>query len=117
MEKVNFNYSTKNIPVPSRNLYRQMVIAKSQKFIHNARWKAHFFLNPQDNPSTKNNFGFKSTNPAPIITQLKFFEEQLVKLVKNIKFGRKPNNFQNELKKDEKIIKSDKKAFIKANGD
>ena len=34
--------------------------------------------------------------------------------MKNIKFGRKPTNFQNELKKDEKIIKSDERAFIKA---
>ena len=97
MEKVNLDYSTKNIPVPSRNLYQQMVIAKTQKFIHNARWKAHFFLNPQKNSNTKNYFGFKSTNPAPSVLQFKFFEDQLVKLVKNIKFGRKPTNFQNEL--------------------
>ena len=90
-----------------------MMIAKAQKFIHNARWRAHHFLKPSKNSSKTNNFGLKSTEPAPPIRQLQFFEDQLVNLVKNIKFGRKPNDFQNKLKRDEKSIKSDKRAFIK----
>ena len=55
----------------------------------------------------------KSTNPVPIIPQLKSFEDQIVNLVKHIIFGRKPNNFQNKLKRDEEIIKSDERALIK----
>ena len=105
MEKVNFNYSTKNIPVPSNNLYLQIMINKIEKFVHNLRWKSHFYLKPANNPPKKETFGFKSTAPAPFVMEIKEFETKLVDLVRNIKFGRKPNLFQQKLKQDEKKLK------------
>jgi hypothetical protein len=114
MEKVSLPYSAKNIPVPNRNVYQQMLISKSRKFVHNARWKAYFYLKPSAKPKSKENYGFKSTAPAPSVLELKIFEDRIANLVKNVKFDRSPNHFQKTLKIDEKKIKSDPRAFIKA---
>ena len=65
-------------------------------------------------PQTKETFGFKSTAPAPFVMEIKEFENKLVDLVRNIKFGRKPNLFQQKLKQDEKKIKNENRAHIKA---
>jgi hypothetical protein len=48
------------------------------------------------------------------VPELKLFEEKLANLVKNIKFDRSPNHFQKTLKEAEKRIKSETRAFIKA---
>ena len=45
MEKINFNYSLKNIPVPSKSSYKLKLIDKIENVIECMRWKAHFFLN------------------------------------------------------------------------
>ena len=92
MEKHSLAYSTKNIPVPSRNMYLQMMIAKAQKFVHNAKWKAFFYLKPNSKPKSKQTYGFKSTSSAPYVPELKEFEGEFANLVKNIQFGRSPNN-------------------------
>ena len=43
MEKVELGYSAKCIPVPSNNVYLQILISKVERFAHNLRWKALFF--------------------------------------------------------------------------
>ena len=78
------------------------------------RWKAQFFLKPETKPTPKETYGFKSITPAPTVPLLKPFEDGLTDLVKNVKFGRKPNHFQQQLKKEEKKIKSDPLLLIKA---
>ena len=45
MEKIYFNYSLKNIPVPSRTSYKLQLSAKIESVIKRMRWKAHFFKN------------------------------------------------------------------------
>ena len=80
MEPISLEYSTKNIPVPSNNTYFQMMIRRVEKFIHNARWKANFFLHPEKKPQKKQYFGFKSNTPSPQINELKEFENELVSL-------------------------------------
>ena len=90
------------------------MISKVEKFVHNLRWKSLFYLNPTEKPNPKQTFGFKSIAPAPAVSELKEFEDELILLVKNIKFGRKPNHFQQKLKLDEKKIKADSRAHIKA---
>ena len=76
MEKYSLDYSAKNIPVPSENNYHQTMLTKANKFIQNARWKAFFFLNPQEKPQNKQFYNFKSTNPAPPVNRLKEFENR-----------------------------------------
>ena len=115
MEQKTLSYSTKNIPVPNKNTYKQILIQKAEKFNRNMRWKAYFFLNPSKKTKTKNNFKFKSISPAPSnITQLKHFEEKFANMLKSIQFGRHSNHFLQQLKKDEKDIKSETKIHIKA---
>ena len=65
MEQESLPYSTKNIPVPKKNTYKQIMISKCNKTYNTMRWKAYFFLNPSKKPKPKNNYNFKSTEPAP----------------------------------------------------
>ena len=43
MEKINFNYSLKNIPTPSRSSYQLKLIDKIESAFKRMRWKAFFF--------------------------------------------------------------------------
>ena len=79
-----------------------MMINKGEKFVHNISWKAYFYLNPEKKPKIKENFGFKSTNPAPFVHELQPFKKKFIKFLKNVKYGRQPNHFQQELKTDVK---------------
>ena len=45
MEKINYNYSLKNIPTASITSYQLKLIEKVENLIKRMRWKAHFFLN------------------------------------------------------------------------
>ena len=80
MERVDFNYSVKNIlPIPSKNAYLKNLIFKLENFIKRIRWKAYFFEKPNeiDNLTTVNNFGFKSVLTPPKNEHLDAFEEAL----------------------------------------
>ena len=48
MRKIYFNYSLKNIPVPSRTSYKLQIIDNIESVIERMRWKAHFFLNDNE---------------------------------------------------------------------
>jgi len=70
MEKINLNYSTKNIPLPSRNEYMKRLIKKTEHFLRRLRWKAHYFLHGQEETSNKEMYGFRSKNSPPKINEL-----------------------------------------------
>ena len=40
MEKINFEYSLKNIPTPSKKNYTKLMIDKTEHFLKRMRWKA-----------------------------------------------------------------------------
>ena len=40
MEKVNFGYSMKNIPIPDEKMYKLQLTEKVENFIKKIRWKA-----------------------------------------------------------------------------
>ena len=44
MEKVNFGYSMKNIPIPDGKSYKLQLIQKIEDLIKKIRWKAIFFM-------------------------------------------------------------------------
>ena len=79
MERINLNYSLKNIPVPTKSSYQLKLIDKNESVIKRMRWKTLFSL--RDNSDTNNNnndiseneketFGFKSKQqPAQINKQ------------------------------------------------
>ena len=86
MERVKFNYSMKNIPIPSKNAYLKNLIFKLESFIKRIRWKAYLFENSNEinETTTATNFGFKSVKAPPKNEHLNAFENDLYDLVRNI---------------------------------
>ena len=50
------------------------------------RWKAHFFLKGEKSQEKTNYFGLPSNKTPPTILELKAFEEDVLKIIENIKF-------------------------------
>ena len=79
MEPIRFNYSMKNIPIPSKNAYLKRLIEKVENVIKRMRWKAFFFernededqdeLNDDQN-SQNHKYGFKSRKCPPQIEDM-----------------------------------------------
>ena len=81
----------KNISVPPFKDFLLQVFNKTGILVKNMRWKALFFLNPSEKPNRKETFGFNSTAAAPIVNELKEFEDKLGDMINNIK----PKNYTN----------------------
>jgi hypothetical protein len=101
MEKINFGYSTKNIPMQSETEYVKRFIEKTQQLLRRMRWKAYFFFNPTDS-STKETYGFKSRKPPKYVTELKPFEDDMLTMIQNIKFRPVKCSLQKQLNNDVK---------------
>ena len=69
------------------------------------RWKAYFFLN---GPIAEGEYKYdlRSRKSAPAIAQMKDFEDDLIKMVENVKFRKTSNEFLATLKSDMKRINS-----------
>ena len=98
--------------MPSQKIYLQMFINSIEKFSRNLHWRAHFFLNPPKQASSKENFGFKSLAPAPYVKELNQFKDGLISLVKDVKFENKHNKFQTKLNTDIKEIKNETRVYV-----
>ena len=96
MEKVSFDQSLKNIPVPDIKTYRESLIGSLDKVIKSFRWKAKFFLKPRAKQS-KENYGLKTIKSPETIPELKNFENDLIKMAQNIEFRKFENNLQKNL--------------------
>ena len=115
LEKVNFGYSMKNIPIPSEQEYFLEMINAVEVLVHNFRWESYFFLNPNATPIAKETYDFKSTNTAPKVKELKELENYLFELIRDIKFDYSfTNSFQQKLKQDKSSIQKESKVFIAA---
>ena len=99
MEKVNLDYSTKNIPLPAKNEYLKRFIEKTENFICRLRWKAYYFLNGAESAANES-YGFKSRISPPQINELLPFEEDMTRLTQNIKFKDTKCSFQSKLNAD-----------------
>ena len=114
MEQVNFNYSMKNIPIPTKQDFLTQLISSSEKVVKNFKWKAYWFFNPTEPRNTKETFGFNSTKPAPFVPELKEFENKMYELVKDTKFKAHKSQFQQKLKEDTSKVKSDDMMYVAA---
>ena len=115
MERVNFSYSLKNIPIPSENVYLKNMIFKLESFIKRIRWKVFFYEKSENTPeSIVDSFGFKSVRKSPKNEHLNAFESDLYDMVRNIKFKRVSSEFQSNLSKEIKLINEDPLLFIPA---
>ena len=113
-DTINLGYSTKNIPIPGKNEYLQKLIQKTEKFIRNIRWKTYFFLKPKEKPKQKKTYGFPSTKTAPKIPELTMLEDEMLKMIQNIKFRRPNSQFQYQLATDVHKIMNSKELLVPA---
>ena len=97
MQHIRFNYSLKNIGLPSHDEYRRNIIEKTESAIQRMRWKAHF-LHGNENQQTKNTptYGLKSKRTAPQLAEMKHFEDDVAQIIESIKFKNTPTNLSSQ---------------------
>ena len=103
LKKASFNYSLKNIPIPSQDSHMRGTINKAEQFLQRLRWKVYFFENPSDKP-IKETYGFKTLNNAPQSKSLINFEHDLTHLISNLEYSNRKTPFQKQLDRDVKSI-------------
>ena len=106
MEKINFNYSLKNIPTPTKTSYQLMLMEKIESVIKRMRWKAHFHLKKDTSNIAYTNCGSKRRNYPPQCKKLQNFEKDLLDTIELIKFQIVKDSFQGKLNEDILNIKS-----------
>ena len=114
MEKITFNYSTKNIATVSREFYEKCMLEQMEKLFKNMRWKAFFSLNPKKKSTDKETYGFRSKKHPPAIDEMATFESRMTTLIQNIEYTERINEFQQRISADIKNATRDNKMIIKA---
>ena len=114
MEKIQFNYSMKNIPLPSKHTYRLSMIDKAESLVGRMRWKVYHYLNEMDGCVNRNNYGFKSSKSPPSHKALEAFEDDLFEMIRTIEFRDYINPFQKQMSSDIKQIMSSEAVFVPA---
>ena len=94
MEKLQFDYSYKNIPIPTERNYKLQLMEKIELVIKRMRWKAHFYNEKKDAKENEthripDSYGFNSLNCPPQVRELIQFESDLLDIMKLLKFGKK----------------------------
>ena len=111
MEKFNIDYSTKNIPIPTKHEYTIQLISNVEQFIKRMRWKVPQFLGKLDN-TVQENYGFKTREFPPCVEELTDFENDMIYMVRNIEFRNANNSFQTKLSSDIKRMKTNDNLLI-----
>ena len=114
MEKFTPDYSLKNIPYPTLQSYTLDLTEKIIDVIKRIRWKTHFFLHPPEEHHKKETFNLKTQNTPPTNPLLDPFEEDLLRLVRKIKFTKQHNKFQQKILNDIRKIKTSDKVWVTA---
>ena len=73
MERIKFDCSLKNIPIPSKSSYQLQLIDKIKSVIKRMRWKAQIFLTNTYNVNNSVNreiYGFKSKHHPDLRKEL-----------------------------------------------
>ena len=113
LKQVNFGYSLKNIPLPTKQVYLKSMISKLEHFIKRLRWRAFWKAECEINEKEVL-YKFKSDRTPPQHDGLSAFEEDLNNMVKNIKFGNVCSNFQSRLTNDVTKINKSFNLFVPA---
>ena len=98
MEAKQFKFSLKNITIASNDEYLTVLVARTDKFLRHLRWKALFYRNRDKPQTTKESFGFKTSNTPPCDKALSQFENDIWEIVRKIEFNNNGRNkFQQTL--------------------
>ena len=105
MERFNFGYSTKNIPLANQHNYKLQLIEKVEAVINRKRWKALFINNGKDNAEKIDTYGLKTANCPKQVRELIPFEND---------FRKYYNDFQERMKHDIGEMKTSTNTFTAA---
>ena len=114
MDRQVFDYSMKNVPIPSERLVQLEFLNSIHKLSKKMSWRAKRHLQPELFQNKKETYSLNTSKAPPYIEELKFFHNELCDLAKNLKFRKFHNNFHNKLNKDLNNIRNDNKVIIKA---
>ena len=99
MEKNDFDYYTKNIPIPSKDEYEIQLVSKIEHVIKIMRWEALEYLGKLNN-YTKESYSFKSRKCPPTVNEMTTFEEDFRLMIKNLEYRDVKNEFSKKLADD-----------------
>ena len=85
MEKVVFDHSLKDIPIPNFYQFLTVLLDRTTDFIKRIRWKTYHFTRGTNKNDEFNNYGFKSLKKPPTNKHLIRFEEDLLDLVRKVR--------------------------------
>ena len=114
MEKLNIDYSKKNILASLKHQYKIILISKIEEVVKRMRLKVLEFRGKR-NDNNKETFGIKSIKCPPTVSELSDFESELTLMVNNMEFRNIKNDFQRKLKNDINEIKTCDKILVSAN--
>ena len=96
MEKKNFNYSLRNVPIPTQNSYMKSMIAKAESLLRRMRWKVYWYEQDQKKKGKDSKeeadyctYGFNTDKTPPKSIALTPFEDDMYNMLNNIKFNRR----------------------------
>ena len=112
----NFNFSVKNIPIPSQNAYKKRLLEMTESLLRRMRMKAYFYNKESSDQRSQpvSNFGFKSDYAPPKNEHLNAFEEDIYEMVRNIEFTKCHSPFLKSLNEEVNTIKRSPNLFISA---
>ena len=114
MEKLEINFSEKNIPLCNLWTYKRSLLTEIERFKENLRWKIFFFKRPEL-VNKKDYFGLKTPRSAPHDPELDEFERRLYNMVTQIKFRKvRMSKLNREMKSILKMIHQKKMITVKS---
>ena len=90
--KISFKHSMKNIPIASKKHYKKALVEKVELVIKRMRLKAHLF-DSENEVVNQENYGLKTRSCPPQHKDLIKFEEDMISLMKIIRFKNVNNSF------------------------
>ena len=96
MERLHSAYSTKNIPIPTKEEYKIQLISKVESVLKRTYWKAQQFLRKLES-SNKETYGFHSRKCPQTNDELIGSQDDLMSLIKTIEFRNVSNTFQEQM--------------------
>ena len=103
----------KCIPLPTQKEYILQLLHSVEKFIRSLKWRAHFYLKPNEHPS-KETFGFRSIRAAPKVDELDHLVQRLYDLVLHVEFRNFDNQFLSKLRSDLNDINETAELIVSA---
>ena len=103
----------KSIPLTTERSYLLKLIEQIEMVIKGMRWKV-IYCGMKENSIKTEIYRLKSQNTPPLVNELAVCENDLIELVKNIKFRTVHNHLQRTLISDIKLIQQTSKTLTPA---